>query len=125
MAEERKNQEEQAQDVPCVNKKFAIAMISLFMAVIALPMLLWGILALIPRGHEHFEVELNENRNPAKMPEKIDLKTLTADLEAYINDRLPFRSLLVSTQNTVKTKHTATIKRKFFIPLVCAKRRKV
>ncbi len=99
MAEERKNQEEQAQDIPCVNKKFAIAMISLFMAVIALPMLLWGILALIPGGYEYFEVELNENRNPAKMPEKIDLRTLTADLEAYINDRLPFRSLLVSTQN--------------------------
>ena len=44
------------------------------------------------------------------MPEKIDLKTLTADLEAYINDRLPFRSLLVSTQNKLENSIEAPYK---------------
>ena len=102
MAEEKKNQPITEDNIPAVNKKFAITVISMFMAIITLPMLLWGVLALIPGAHQFFEVELNENRNPSKIPEKIDLGTLTADLEAYIGDRLPFRSLLVSTQKNLE-----------------------
>ena len=110
MAEERKNQKDQDETVVHINKPFAIAVISLFMAIITLPMLLWGILSLIPQGQEYFEVELSENRNPAQMPQKINLKTFTADLEAYINDRLPFRSLLVSTQNKLENSLEAPYK---------------
>ena len=82
-----------------VNKKFAIIVISIFTALLSLPMIVWGILGGIPGGQEVFEVDLEENRDPAKMPEKIDHATITADLEVYINDRLPFRSLIVYSYN--------------------------
>jgi hypothetical protein len=90
-------QELPADDVRAVNPRFAIAAMVIFLSVLILPMLFWGVLKLIPGGTEHFEVELSENRAPFKMPEEIDLKTLTANLESYFNDRIPFRSLLLKT----------------------------
>ncbi|MBQ9131064.1 MAG: hypothetical protein IJX62_01155, partial [Clostridia bacterium] len=90
-------QEDQASASTGSNKRFAIIAISVFLSMLTLPMLLWGVLLLIPNGTAPFEVTMQENRNPAEMPEVLDLRTLTADLEACFNDRIPFRSLLISS----------------------------
>jgi len=102
---EQKNNIEEKNDTPLkANGTFAIAAISIFMSILVLPMLVWGVLAVIPGGHEAFEVELNENRNLAEISDDVTLANLTAQLEAYINDRLPFRSALVSLQQSLTNK---------------------
>lgn len=101
MSDKNKLEETNEQKSSKPDRKLAIIAISVFMAFLTLPMLLWGILGLFPSGHEIFEVELEENRAPFEMPEKIDLSTLTADLDSYINDRLPFRSAIVYTYNNL------------------------
>ena len=59
---------EDNRDVVPVSPRFAIAAMAIFLSVLILPMLFWGILKLIPGGTEPFEVELSENRAPFKMP---------------------------------------------------------
>ena len=84
-------------EVPHVSPKFAVAAITVFLAFLILPMLFWGVLKMIPGGTAPFEVKLEENRKPFEMPDKLNVKTVTADIESYFNDRIPFRSALVFT----------------------------
>ena len=86
-----------------IHRGFALVAISIFLTFLILPMLFWGMLKLIPGGTEPFEVHLEENRKPFEMPAEIDLGKLTAHLEAYFNDRIPFRNLLISTHQKVTT----------------------
>lgn len=70
-----------------------------FMAVLILPSLAWGVLRLIglknPAVMEMLDYDLGENRDRAPFPESFDLDEYTKQLEAYYNDRVPFRSVLI------------------------------
>ena len=91
----KKNMLTEATDIPHVSPRFAIVAISIFLAFLILPMILWGALKMIPGGTDVFDVELEENRKLFEMPDQIDAAKLTAHLEAYFNDRIPFRNLLI------------------------------
>ena len=93
-------------DIPHVNSKFAIVVITVFLAIIILPAIVWGALQIAnlynPEIMQSLDFDTGENRAKAKFPEKFDPQTFTADVEAWYNDHLPFRSVLYSTQHNVE-----------------------
>jgi hypothetical protein len=95
---------------PPVKRKFAILSISVFLALLILPMLIWGTLKLIPGGTDAFDIRLEENRKPFEMPVELDLSKLTSHLESYFNDRIPFRNLLISSHQKLTTAFEAPYK---------------
>lgn len=80
----------------------------MFVIVIAGPMLSWGVLLLMNVGNpsimETLDFDLNEKRSKATMSEPIDLSKLTYEAENYYNDRLPFRSVLISFKRFLDAK---------------------
>ena len=85
-----------------INKKFALVSVSIFLCLIILPTIAWGAITLLaPDVAASLDFDTGENRAKAEMPEEIDLSTLTADLEAYYNDRVPFRAVLYTFQNNL------------------------
>lgn len=82
-----------------MKKKLRLARITAFMIILILPSLAWGVLQLIslknPAVMERLDYDLGENRNLASFPESFDLNEYTKQLEAYYNDRAPFRSVLI------------------------------
>lgn len=82
-----------------MKKKLRLARITAFMVILILPSLAWGVLQLIslknPAVMERLKLDLGENRNLASFPESFDLNEYTRQLEAYYNDRAPFRSVLI------------------------------
>ncbi|MBQ9085647.1 MAG: hypothetical protein IJY47_00510 [Clostridia bacterium] len=83
-----------------INKKFAVVAISIFLSLIILPSLVWGAFTLFsPDIIDDLDFDTGENRAKAEMPEEVDLSTITAKLESYYNDRVPFRSILYTFQN--------------------------
>ena len=95
--------------------KFGIA---LFACILILPSVIWGVLTVLEYNGIHcrqkFEVELDEKRKLASFPTSLDFGTLTLELENYYNDRVPFRSLLISTNSKIEQKieepYTGTIR---------------
>ena len=89
--------------VPKVNRKFAIVVISVFISILVLPTLLWGVLKIAnlanPAIMEKINFATDENRNMAKFPDKFDPKTITSDIETWYNDNLPFRSVIYTAQD--------------------------
>ena len=85
-----------------INKKFALVSVSVFLCLIILPTIVWGTITLLaPDVAASLDFDTGENRAKAEMPEEIDLSTLTTDLEAYYNDRVPFRAILYTFQNDI------------------------
>ncbi|MDO4188826.1 MAG: hypothetical protein Q4D29_07525, partial [Lachnospiraceae bacterium] len=78
-------------------KKYAKQIaISLFVLVLILPSLIWGIMgALNVPGFKASTEELGENRALAQIDDDVTLGNLTEKLEAYYNDRVPFRSKII------------------------------
>lgn len=86
-----------------INRKFAVVSVCVFLSLILLPSIVWGILSLAAPGLvKKLDFDTGENRNKVKMPETIDISTLTSDLESYYNDRVPFRSVLYSLQKNME-----------------------
>ena len=81
-----------------MNKKFAAISICVFMAILILPSACWlglKVVSLADGGvMESLDFDLGENRNKAEFPKEFG-QDLTAELEAYYNDRLPFRSVAI------------------------------
>lgn len=105
--EETKNTEQDPiEEFPHINRGFAITVISLFVAVLILPTLLWGALMLVnkvnPAIMETVNFDTGENRAFAKFPDSFDPQTFTAEVESWYNDNLPFRSVLYKTQETLE-----------------------
>lgn len=74
-----------------------IIKISIFAAILVLPTLIWLTIGLVSsETQEELIGGMNENRELAKFPEKFDAKTITAELEAYYNDHLPFRTRIIA-----------------------------
>lgn len=77
-----------------------VIFIILFMIVLAGPIISWSVLSWLNIGYpnimETLDFDLNEKRNKATLSETIDLSKITYEVENYYNDRLPFRSVLIS-----------------------------
>ncbi|MBQ8409272.1 MAG: hypothetical protein IJY39_10465 [Clostridia bacterium] len=99
---------ETIEDIPHVNRGFAITVISLFVAILILPTLIWGALLLVnqanPAVMETLNFDTGENRTMAEFPEDFDPKTFTSEVESWYNDNLPFRSVLYKTQETLESR---------------------
>lgn len=89
-------------------KKFSfgnLIAILIFMAFITLPMILWHGMSL----YETMDFDLGEKRNKATLSETFNAETFTSEYEKYFNDRLPFRSMLI----TMKTGIDAAIEKPY------------
>jgi len=79
-----------------MKQKAKIFAIVLFVAILTMPGIIWTGMGVFGMRKEESSVdELGENRTMAQMPDKINLATFTSDLEAYYNDRVPFRSEMI------------------------------
>lgn len=68
----------------------------LFLVVLMLPSLLWGINKITPCNQlQQLDYDLGENRNKAPFPKQFS-SAYGTEIEAYYNDRLPFRSVIIS-----------------------------
>ncbi|MBO6119157.1 MAG: hypothetical protein J6P02_01680 [Lachnospiraceae bacterium] len=80
----------------------------LFIAILAGPMISWSVISCLsinnPSIMESFEFDLNEKRKKATISEAIDLSKLSSELENYYNDRLPFRSALITFKRYLDAK---------------------
>lgn len=85
-----------------------VILIILFMILLAGPMVSWSLLSWLNIGYpsimETLDFDLNEKRNKATLSEAIDLSTVTYEVENYYNDRLPFRSVLISFKRYLDAK---------------------
>ena len=77
-------------------KIYSTISIALFMTILILPTFIWGIGKLLPgKPIEVLNYDLDENRNLASFPTQFH-PTYGTDLEAFYNDHLPFRSVIIS-----------------------------
>ena len=80
----------------------------LFVTILAAPMVSWGVLSWFNNAYpsimETLDFDLNEKRNKATISEPIDLSKITSEVESYYNDRLPFRSVLISFKRFLDAK---------------------
>lgn len=78
------------------------------MIALAGPIVSWAVLSWLNIGYpsimETLDVDLNEKRNKATLSETIDLSKVTYEVENYYNDRLPFRSVLISFKRYLDAK---------------------
>lgn len=86
-------------DLP-TGKARLLKRILIFMMILVMPSLLWGITGLIGLN-DRLDFDTYENRNKHEIAEDISLGNLTAEAEAYYNDRVPFRSILLSTDRVL------------------------
>ena len=105
-------------EFPHIKRGFAITVISVFMALLILPTIVWGALMIVntanPAVMETINFDTGENRAFAKFPDSFDPQTFTSEVESWYNDHLPFRSVLYKTQETMANKleepYTSTIR---------------
>lgn len=77
-------------------KSFSIISIVIFMAVLVLPSILWLFVHLVGKeAAAALDYDLGENRNKASLPKSFS-SSFMGEMEAYYNDRLPFRSVIIS-----------------------------
>lgn len=70
--------------------------ILIFAAIITLPTLIWSFMGIFGlRDNMSSTDELGENRALAQIDEDVTIGNLTTELEAYYNDRVPFRSRII------------------------------
>lgn len=85
------------------DKIYAIACIAVFMAVLVLPSLLWlCVSAVMPDYQWTLDYDLGENRNKAAFPEAFSAAYMQ-EVEEYYNDRLPFRSVIISANREISS----------------------
>lgn len=88
---EMENREEQKR-----GKIFAIISVAVFMIILILPSVIW--LFLHMAGQEVIQMldyDLGENRNKTSFPKTFSASFM-GEIEEYYNDRLPFRSVIIS-----------------------------
>lgn len=74
----------------------------LFLAVIILPGILWAELSMfLPEIYEEYSADLGENREKSTISDPSLLLTSGDQLVDFYNDRVPFRSLLIKTEQKV------------------------
>ncbi len=85
------------------DKIFAVVSIAVFMAVLVLPSVLWlCVSTTLSDSQGTFDYDLGENRNKAAFPETFSM-TYMQEVEEYYNDRLPFRSVIISANREMNS----------------------
>ncbi len=88
-------------------KMYSLFTVVVFMALLILPTLAWGILSaadrFAPGIMDTLDYDLGENRNKASFPEEYNPATYPAEVESYYNDREPFRSVIISANTDFTT----------------------
>ena len=78
--------------------------IVIFILFLALPSIVWGIILLVSDRAEidklYETMEIKENRALVKWPESMDM-SYTSEVEAYYNDRVPFRAYILNVSENV------------------------
>lgn len=92
--------------IPHINKKFAITVVVIFLAMLVLPTIAWGAIRIVavfePSIMDSFNVDTGENRTMASFPDSFDPQTIAAEVENWYNDNLPFRSVLYNAQKNLE-----------------------
>lgn len=82
-------------------KYFELISIALFMSILILPTAIWGVGKLLPGNPiDVLNFDLGENRNKAAFPTEFT-SAYGTDLEAFYNDHLPFRSVIISANRSL------------------------
>ena len=82
-------------------KIYSYISIALFLAILILPTTIWGIGKLLPGNPiDVLNYDLGENRNMATFPTQFT-SSYGIDFEAFYNDHLPFRSVIISANRKV------------------------
>lgn len=74
--------------------------IRIFYGILILPTILWAFLSLI-RVARVLDYDTGEKRNKHTIEEGTNLSNITSELEAVYNDRVPFRSVMLSINSTI------------------------
>lgn len=103
------------------SKIYSLITIVMFMALLILPTLAWGVISIAdhfsPGLMASLDYDLGENRNKAAFPAEYDPDTYPAQVESYYNDRVPFRSVIISA-NTDFTALTEDIYKENIRPVL-------
>lgn len=79
--------------------------ILIFTSLLVAPSIAWGILSVLnisdPSIMKRLDFDLNEKRLKAMISETIDLNTINIEYENYYNDRIPFRSILITLKKSI------------------------
>lgn len=82
--------------------------IAIFLGILIMPPIAWGICRLAgltnPSIMDTLDFDLGENREPASFPEELNLSSITSELEAYYNDHVPFRSVIITLNRRINSK---------------------
>ena len=85
------------------DKIYAITCIAVFITVLVLPSLLWLFVSAAKPGNQWtLDYDLGENRNKVAFPETFSV-TYMQEVEEYYNDRLPFRSVIISANREINS----------------------
>jgi len=88
--------------------------ISIFIILLIVPTISWGILNVLnisdPKIMETIDFDLNEKRLKATLSETINLDNVNVEYENYYNDRIPFRSVLITTKKNIDSSIEAPYK---------------
>ncbi len=86
-------------------KCYDYAVCIIFMCLIILPSVIWGGIKAMahfyPEINEAVDYDIGENRKKAEFPTKFNINTITVELEQYYNDHVPFRSSIITINNTM------------------------
>lgn len=74
--------------------------IRIFYGILIIPTLLWAVLSLVGAA-KILDFDTGEKRNKHVMAEDTNLSNVTAELETYYDDRVPFRSILLNMNSTL------------------------
>ena len=96
-----------------VNSSLAKILVSVFLCILIMPTIMWGFINLSLGDNafvkKYILLDLNENRLKTEMPDEFD-NNITANLENYYNDRLPFRNFIIR----VNSKATSLMDKIYF-----------
>lgn len=86
-------------------KCYDYAVCIIFMCLIILPSVIWGGIKAMahfyPEINDAVDYDIGENRKKAKFPTEFNIDTITVELEQYYNDHVPFRSSIITINNTM------------------------
>lgn len=84
-------------------KKCKLLSMFLFLAIIILPGVLWiELRVFMPELYQEYSADLGENRDKATIKEPAKLLTSGDQLIDFYNDRVPFRSLIISSEQKLR-----------------------
>ena len=82
--------------------------IAIFMGLLIMPSVAWGICRLTEQWDslimQALDYDLGENREPASFPKELNLPGITSELEAYYNDHVPFRSVIITLNSRINSR---------------------